>query len=230
MLDTDPDSLVERNSMDEKPLTEIIRENIVYYREQAGMSQLDFGLALDYKHDNAQTRISQYEIGVRSPNKRTLQLMAAILRVSIDQLTGLRSNVEHAYRKHGRLVPVISWVRAGELHEPQDLLQPGISEGEPVSSSTNDPDVFALRVVGHSMEPEFHEGEVIVVSPAVEPQHGEYCVVKIGNEVTFKQILFTLKGLVFKSLNPDYPDITVNRTDKTDVKVLGKVIEKVKRY
>lgn len=48
------------------------------------MQQRDLGLALGFQEPHAQTRISQYETGKRSPNKATLQQIAIILHVSVN--------------------------------------------------------------------------------------------------------------------------------------------------
>lgn len=63
-----------------------IAMNIVRIREQSSITQLELGLGLGYKEENAQSRISQYEKGVRSPGKKTLEKIAKILRVSLEDL------------------------------------------------------------------------------------------------------------------------------------------------
>jgi SOS-response transcriptional repressor LexA len=216
--------------MEEKTLQEIIRVNIVFYREKSGMNQLQFGLALGYPEDNAQSRVSRYETGNRSPSKQTLQKMAHVLHITVEQLTSRFRNVEPAVLRAGRSVPLISWVQAGHWHEPEDHFRPGEGEGEPVPSSTKDENAFALRVVGNSMEPEFREGDIIIVSPNTEPVTGDFVVAKVGGEVTFKQLHIFLNKLVLKPLNEAYEPIEIGRSDQVEVRIIGKVIEKVKRY
>lgn len=63
-----------------------IANNIARLREAQGMTQLDLGLALGYQEENAQSRISQYETGSRSPGKKTLDKIAQALHVPADQL------------------------------------------------------------------------------------------------------------------------------------------------
>lgn len=211
-------------------LQEIIRKNLIAARKSAKMEQRELGLAVGFKEDTAQSRISQYETGERSPGKAMLDRLAGALGIGVEQLTGRMENVELSYRRKGRDVPLISWVQAGHLHEPSDILAVGQSEGEPVGSSTTDPSAFALRIIGQSMEPLFHEGDIVIVSPAVEPQNGDYCIARIGDEVTFKQIFYTLTGYVLKPLNPDYQAITLKRDNGVDFHVIGKVVEKVTRF
>lgn len=39
---------------------------------------------------------------------------------------------------------------------------------------------FALRIEGDSMEPDFKEGDIIIVDPELEPIPGEFVVAKMG--------------------------------------------------
>jgi SOS-response transcriptional repressor LexA len=56
----------------------------------------------------------------------------------------------------------------------------------------SDPDAFAARVVGDSMEPAYHEGDVIVFSPARDIVDGDDCFARLepDHESTFKRVYF----------------------------------------
>jgi hypothetical protein len=41
------------------------------------------------------------------------------------------------------------------------------------------PQAIAFRLGGNSMEPEFHEGEIVVVEATLEPRNGDYIIVEI---------------------------------------------------
>jgi len=60
----------------------VLANNIVYYRKKANMDQLALGLALGFDPDTAQSRISQWETGKRSPTKKNVERIAAILNVT----------------------------------------------------------------------------------------------------------------------------------------------------
>lgn len=216
--------------MEEKTLQEIIRKNIIFYREKSGMNQFQLGVALGYPEENAQSRISRYETGNRSPSKLTLEKLARVLHVTVEQLTTSFRNVEPAALRTGRAVPLISWVQAGHWHEPEDHFRPGEGEGEPVPSSTKDENAFALRVIGASMEPEFREGDIIIVSPNTEPVNGDFVIAKVGGEVTFKQLHIYLNKLVLRPLNEAYEPVEIDRSEGVEVRIIGKVVERIKRY
>jgi phage repressor protein C with HTH and peptisase S24 domain len=93
----------------------------------------------------------------------------------------------------GRLVPIINKVSAGYPVDFNDLDYPvGIADDYIRCPDLHDPNAFAVRVVGDSMEPRFHEGDIVVFSPAVEVHNGDDCFVRftLPHETTFKRVFF----------------------------------------
>ncbi|MEW6429572.1 MAG: S24 family peptidase [Thermodesulfobacteriota bacterium] len=92
---------------------------------------------------------------------------------------------------------------------------------------------FTLRVVGNSMEPEFWEGDVIIVDPARQPASGSYVIAKVdggsdGNgDATFKQFVADAGRVFLKPLNSRYP--VMDMTGR-EFRVVGVVVEKRKEY
>jgi len=93
----------------------------------------------------------------------------------------------------GRLVPVINKVSAGYPSDFNDLDYPvGIADDYIRCPDMHDPNAFAVRVVGDSMEPKFHEGDIVIFSPAAEVHNGDDCFVRFAmpHETTFKRVFF----------------------------------------
>jgi phage repressor protein C with HTH and peptisase S24 domain len=93
----------------------------------------------------------------------------------------------------GRAVPVINKVSAGYPTDFDDLDYPvGIADDYVRCPDLHDPNAFAVRVVGDSMEPKFHEGDIVVFSPAAEVQNGDDCFIRFAtpHETTFKRVFF----------------------------------------
>lgn len=70
---------------------------------------------------------------------------------------------------------------------------------------------FALRVIGQSMEPEFADGNIIIVDPGHPLINGVYVVVEKqdehGTEVVFGQYFFDSARCWIKYLNPEFESI-----------------------
>ena len=93
----------------------------------------------------------------------------------------------------GRLVPVINKVSAGYPSDFNDLDYPvGIADDYIRCPDMHDPNAFAVRVVGDSMEPKFREGDIVIFSPAAEVHNGDDCFVRFAmpHETTFKRVFF----------------------------------------
>lgn len=90
-------------------------------------------------------------------------------------------------------VPLINSVAAGALAEFTDLGYPaGVADEYIRSPDLGDPDAFAARVVGDSMEPEYREGDVVIFSPARTIKDGMDCFARLepDHESTFKRVYF----------------------------------------
>jgi len=93
----------------------------------------------------------------------------------------------------GRLVPVINKVAAGYPVDFNDLDYPvGVADDYVRCPDLHDPNAFAVRVVGDSMEPKFQEGDIVIFSPAAEVHNGDDCFVRFAmpHETTFKRVFF----------------------------------------
>jgi len=91
------------------------------------------------------------------------------------------------------LIPIINKVTAGYPADFDDLDYPaGIADDYVRCPDIYDPNAFAVRVVGDSMEPKFSEGDIIVFSPNTQVNNGDDCFVRFKNphEATFKRIFF----------------------------------------
>ena len=73
----------------------------------------------------------------------------------------------------------------------------------------DDPNAFAVTVVGDSMEPRLHEGDVLIISPAEPVANGDICFVRIDHNgestSTIKQVWHDDESNVrLESFNPKY--------------------------
>ncbi|MHC4638920.1 MAG: helix-turn-helix domain-containing protein [Planctomycetota bacterium] len=114
----------------------------------------------------------------------------------------------------GRLVPIINKVAAGYPRDFDDLDYPvGIADDYVRCPDIHDPNAFAVRVVGDSMEPKFSEGNIIVFSPASEVHNGDDCFIRftMPHETTFKRVFFEPGNKIrLQPRNENYSPIIVD--------------------
>ncbi len=113
-------------------------------------------------------------------------------------------------------VPVINRVAAGYPRDFTDLDYPRHVADDYVSvPGSTDPDAFAARVVGDSMQPDYREGDIVVFSPAAVFTDGCDCFVRLepDHETMFKRVFIEKgTGLVrLQPLNANYPPRVVER-------------------
>jgi len=131
-------------------------------------------------------------------------------------LAGTSLNVEDGKSAlaAGRLVPIINRVTAGYPTDFNDLEYPvGVADDYVRCPDLHDPNAFAVRVVGDSMEPRFHEGDIVVFSPAVEVRNGDDCFIRFTqpHETTFKRIFFEAdKKIRLQPRNDQYSPVIVD--------------------
>lgn len=69
---------------------------------------------------------------------------------------------------------------------------------------------FALRVLGTSMEPEFLEGEIIIIEPEGLAKDGAYVLAWHQEEWTFRQLCRDGAGWRLHALNPAFADVPID--------------------
>lgn len=114
----------------------------------------------------------------------------------------------------GQLVPIINKVSAGYPTDFDDLDYPaGIADDYVRCPDVNDPNCFAVRVVGDSMEPKFREGDIVIFSPAAEVHSGDDCFIRfiMPHETAFKRVFFEQDNkLRLQPRNEKYPPVIVD--------------------
>ena len=77
-----------------------------------------------------------------------------------------------------------------------------------------DTEGFALKLIGDSMEPKLPNGAIIKVSPHTQWVNGDICLVvvkgRLSLESCVKQVYKEEKHTILHSINPEYPDITID--------------------
>jgi SOS-response transcriptional repressor LexA len=197
--------------LEAKRLGKLIRER----RKAVGLrySELEKKSGLTYAY------LKSLEEGQRVPKIETLMRLSEALKVPFHELlSALGVPIIGALN----LVPVISWVNSGNWVESYQSSE--VSEW--VVTDVANQEVFALRVEGDSMTPEFAPGDLVVVDPNAVWENGNYVIALKEDETIFKQYKVYGKTAVLKPLNPKYDDILLTE----EIQIIGRVIRKIKRY
>jgi SOS-response transcriptional repressor LexA len=128
-----------------------------------------------------------------------------------------------------RKIPLISYVQAGALVLNSQITSE-LGDFEYVLTDMDwSENAFALKIQGDSMQPEFKEGDVVIIDPEIQPHPGEFVVAKNGeHEATFKkyrplaQTFAAKEAFELVPLNPDYPTIPAVQGE---VKIIGTMVE-----
>jgi len=151
---------------------------------------------------------------------------------SMDRPTGEPGKEDHFNDRPPaglRRVPRISFVQAGLWTEAVDAYAPGAGDDYLLTQTDLGPHAFALTVRGESMEPEFKEGDTIIIDPDVKPSPGDFVVARnTREEATFKK--YRPRGvnelgeqvIELVPLNEDFPSL---RSDYTPLIIIGTMME-----
>jgi SOS-response transcriptional repressor LexA len=122
------------------------------------------------------------------------------------------------------LVPVFSWIHAGQVNEADMDYDP--EEFVPIVSSSAT--LRALRVRGSSMNLKADDGDVIVVDYSqCSPYDGMLVVARVGDEVTFKKYRDTNGPIRLEPVSTE-PHDTIYPAEGFEI--LGRVIWSFKRH
>ena len=210
-----------------------IGERIKLSRSRLKMTQQQLGDKIGAN----KASISQWENGVYTPDAKNLSALAKALSVSVFWLMDGKGDptgqsLEIAPPDIHR-IPVISYVQAGVWTETSEIRE---YDGNLVYITTDlelGDRAFAIELKGHSMEPEFVEGDVVLIDPDEHPHPGDFVVAKNGEEAaTFKK--YRPRGIgedgqeVFElvPLNEDFPTM---RSDRQHIQVIGTMVEHRRR-
>ena len=150
----------------------------------------------------------------RWPSTESISKALAATGTSIEVFVGLIQGGGAGTPVRG--VPLLGFAEAGAGGYFDDGGFP-VGEGwdEIAFPAVSDTHAYALEVSGHSMEPAYRDGDVILVSPAAPIRRGDRVVVRTrSGEVMAKELKRrTAKSIELSSLNTDHGDRTIAAVD-----------------
>lgn len=86
---------------------------------------------------------------------------------------------------------------------------PAGPESDAALDSCSGAESFALMVLGDSMEPEFVEGDIIIIEPEGLVTDGSYVMAWLAEEWIFRQLVGREGDWKLQPLNPKYPSASI---------------------
>jgi SOS-response transcriptional repressor LexA len=174
-----------------------LRELLGSYSTQQELADA-IGISVQYLN---QLLTGHRNIGEKTARKIEAAAKIPSLALDVELKVGELSNVSPGPPIRG-MVPLISWVSAGRWRDCDVQDEP--LAWIPVTFAT--PNVFALRVEGDSMKPDYPPGHILFVDPDRHPEPMNLVIALNGDgEATFKRL--TREGGVWylMPLNERYP-------------------------
>lgn len=200
-------------------------------RKAKGLTQKEVAEALG---GITHATVSNWERGLNMPETPMAKKVAELYGVTVDELlSGQRAEprVEVQYVPSDRSkrfirVPVLGRIPAGIPIEAIEDVEDW--EDFPVDDTVQGRRYFGLKIKGDSMEPEYRDGDVIIIQQQEECHSGDDCAVMVnGDDATFKRVRLHESGLTLQPLNNRYEPqyYSAQQVQSLPVRILGVVVE-----
>ena len=82
---------------------------------------------------------------------------------------------------------------------------------------------FVIPIKGDSMEPDYHDGDLVFIQTSVDLNDGVIGVFNYNGDAYIKQLIIDKGQAYLHSLNPAYKDMPI--TPDTDFRIIGEVVD-----
>lgn len=222
----------------------IIEEFSVRLKKAMNLNQMTQA-ELSRKSGLDKSLISNYLSGKYKAKQDKLYIIAKILDVNEAWLMGYDVSMDREWLKDSEIdnatlinnfyieddsknikIPILGKIPAGV---PIEAIEDIDGYVEVSKSIVKDPyNLFALRISGDSMNPEYKTNDIVIIKKQFEFNSGDDCVVMVnGNDATFKRIIKQEDSIILKPLNNNYEPTFFSKKDIIDrpVKIIGVAIE-----
>lgn len=215
-------------------IKEKIGQRIREARKEKGLTRKALA---DLTTELKQSRINNWERGIRTPGPEEVKQLAEVLEVSPAFLMCLTDDRQSLNAQSlATLIPLLNHQQACEAEMHVQAIQ---EQGEVYISVSTElvpqlgSHAFALKMPDESMIPEMRVNDIQIVDPSVEPKPGDYVAVKISGKseaiiCQYKKLSYTSEAFELLTLNENWPNIRVG--DGVEVGIIGKVVQNIRGY
>ena len=215
----------------------MFKETIKELRKSKKLSQEELAKMVGVSIDT----IRRYELGEREPRITELQALAAALGTTVASLMGEPEEPAQEIQSNARLIPpgniLLIPVVSPEVKvcagNGVDYSDPGldwtiiehvpIADGELAALYSAD-SLLGMYVEGDSMEPQIHDGDMVIFNRDASWVSGNIMVVCLDGRLLVKGLIANGQGRppILRSMNPAYKDIKI--TEESFFLVYGRVL------
>lgn len=219
-------------------IKEKIGQRILEARKVKGLTRLALA---NLTEDLKQSRINNWERGLRTPGPNEVKQLAEALEVSAAFLMCLSDDKldNRAKDPSHYLIPLLDRQQACDAkahiesikdHHPKNKVLIPVSTALTTELNHH---AFALRMSDNSMLPEFRLDDVLIINSIICPNPSDYVVVKISEKdeviiCQYKKLSYTSKDFELLTLNDNWPNI--KNAEALEIKIIGKVIQVIREY
>lgn len=192
------------------------KDMLKFFRMRANLSQSELAEKLGV----AASTISMYEVGKREPDFETEEKIADFFNTDLNTLRGRDNEL-----KSGVIINVLGRVAAGI---PIEALENIIDTEEITEEMARTGNFFGLRIQGDSMEPDIHNGDIVIVRQQDDAESDEIVIALVnGNDGVCKRLKKYKNSIALVSINANYEPMYFTKEDVLDkpVRIIGKVVE-----
>ena len=209
-------------------------------RKEKKMSQEKLGSQLNI----SKVAVSNWENGKSFPTMENLNELAKVLDVEThyfeehseviriySQLNNVNKNkvvvysselLEEQEKSDNKVVDLFSYKTYEGLSAGTGYSYFGDGDYTLTYSTENIPHDFASWVVGDSMEPDLHDGDVVLIKQSTNIEDGQIYAVEFNNQTYVKKVYLHKTYLLLVSINKKYDDIYAPYEENP--RIIGKIV------
>lgn len=199
----------------------IFSKNLRHYVYISGKSQKEIANDLNVN----QKTFNGWCTGLSIPKTGKIQKLADYFKIGKSDLLDEKPQMSGSKEIKGVMINVLGRVAAGI---PIEMVTDIVDTEEITLDMAKIGEFFALKIHGHSMEPKFSEGDVVIVRCQDDAETGDIVIAAVnGTDATCKKLKKYRNGIELIPTNPSYEPMfyTEKEIEDKPVKILGKVVE-----
>ena len=203
---------------------EIFAKNLKYYMELNNKSRVDVCSDLDIPYST----FTDWCNGNIYPRIDKIEMLANYFEIKKSDLVEDMANKKEN-NSNSAIVFVYGTIPAGI---PMECIE-DILDTEEISADMlrGGKQYFGLKIKGDSMEPEYLDGDTLILEKADNCESGDDAVIMVnGNDGTFKRVFKNENGIILQPLNSSYsPQVYTNeQIENLPVRIIG-IVEEIRR-